>query len=58
MLPAAICGGVEAASVLRYAHHLATAVRSGSAPDVLTVVAQQPRRRRRFNSAMSEVLLH
>jgi hypothetical protein len=58
MLPAAICGGVEAAGVLRYAHHLDTAVRSGSAPDVLTVVAQQPRRRRRFNSAMSEILLH
>jgi hypothetical protein len=33
MPAAAICGGVEAASVLRYAHHLATAVRSGSAAE-------------------------
>jgi hypothetical protein len=31
MLTAAICGGAEAASVFGYAHHLATAVRSGSA---------------------------
>ena len=37
MLPAAICGGVEPASVLRYADHLTTAVRSGSATHVLTV---------------------
>jgi hypothetical protein len=58
MLPAAICGDVEAAGMLGYAHHLATAVRSGPAPAVLTVVAQQPRRHRRFNSSMSEVLLH
>jgi hypothetical protein len=42
MLTAAICGGAEAASVFRYAHHLATAVRSGSA--AVSVVAQQPRR--------------
>jgi hypothetical protein len=33
MQTAAICGGGEAASVLRYAHHLATAVRSGPAAD-------------------------
>jgi hypothetical protein len=58
MLPAAICGGVEPASVFRYADHLTTAVRSGSATHVLTISAQQPRRRRRFNSAMSEILLH
>jgi hypothetical protein len=58
MPAAAICGGVEAAGVLRYAHHLATAVRSGSAADVITVVVQQPRRRRRFKSSMSGVLLH
>src|SRR5207344_229717 len=55
MLPAAICGSVGAASVLRYAHHRATAVRSGSATDVITVAALQPRRRRRCNSAMSEI---
>jgi hypothetical protein len=58
MLPAAICGGMKHASVLRYADHLVTAVRSGSATNVLTVSAQQPRRHRRFNSAMSEILLH
>ena len=58
MLPAAICGSVEAASVLRYAHHLDTAVRSGSATAVPTVAALQPRRRRRCNSPMSEILLH
>src|SRR3954465_324627 len=57
MPTAAICGGAEAASVFGYAHHLATAVRSGPAA-VVTVVAQQPRRRRRFKTSMSEILLH
>ena len=58
MLAAAICGSVEPASVLRYAHHLATAVRNRSAASVIFVVAQQPRRRWWFKSLMSEVLLH